>query len=306
MKKKIYSGLVCLTLMLASMPIMAMGAEANGEEYVPLRSTFESMGYRVDWSQDNPEDITIVRDDFPITFTDNRAELTADEGAFAISQAVYIDQGVAYLPTDGIALCNDLYRYHLAILDAIEAEEDERMPLQAIDATADQVLLCTWHKYPDSYITGSEMTLQYGDVWVFTADEILAWGKENSTQEDMTLRLEQLIGLPPQKGNTHFSLLWANPADIYRPSADAEIDDTVAELTFPADAAQEHIDWYNGNMKYSYQPHKYPWTRLGYTYDWNEESGEYGLSEFIIRDGAPVKVEGTYSNDEFIALFTAE
>ena len=83
----------------------------------------------------------------------------------------------------------------------------------------------------------------------------------------MYKRQEQLIGLPPQDGNTHFSVLRVNPADLYRPSRDNEIDDTQAELTFPEDATEEYKEWFESNAEYSYQPHRYPWTGLGYTYD---------------------------------------
>ena len=45
----------------------------------------------------------------------------------------------------------------------------------------------------------------------------------------------------------------------------------------------------------------YPWTRLGYTYDWNEAGDEYGLTEFIILPGSEVEIEWTLTTDEFIA-----
>ena len=45
----------------------------------------------------------------------------------------------------------------------------------------------------------------------------------------------------------------------------------------------------------------YPWTRLGYTYDWADNGQEYGLSEFLIRQGAEVEVAFTMTTEEFIA-----
>lgn len=206
--------------------------------------------------------------------------------------------------SEGIELQKNLNLYDNAIIDAMTAEEDELFPLRAIDTTQDNVLVCTWNKYPDSYVDGSTVTLQYGDVWVFTLDEVKEWGKKNGMSENMTLRMEQLIGLPPQKGYTHFSLLWADPDDLFRPSRDNEIDDTEAELEFPENATQEYIEWFNSNAEYSYNPHRYPWTGLGYTYDWADSGTEYGLSEFIIKDGSQVTVEKTYTNSEFFEYIT--
>ena len=93
--------------------------------------------------------------------------------------------------------------------------------------------------------------------------------------------------------------MWVDPDDLFRPSPDNEIDDTTVGLSFPENAAEEYQNWFNGNILYSYYPLRYPWTRLGYTYDWADNGTEYGLSEFIIRNNAKVRVEKTYSNEEF-------
>ena len=74
----------------------------------------------------------------------------------------------------------------------------------------------------------------------------------------MELRLQQLIGLPPQKGYTHFSLLWVDPDDLFRPSPDNEIDDTTVGLSFPENAAEEYQNWFNGNILYSLLPAPLP------------------------------------------------
>lgn len=40
--------------------------------------------------------------------------------------------------------------------------------------------------------------------------------------------------------------------------------------------------------------------RMRYTYDWADNGTNYGLTEFIIRDGSPVDVEFTYTNEKFL------
>jgi len=200
--------------------------------------------------------------------------------------------------------------YNNAVIDAMVAEEDEIMPLVAMthdsdmvgwNESGDKVLMVTWHKYPRSYTPGTEVTLEWGEVWVFTEKEIQNWyDNGNSDNQDEILRLEQLIGLPAGSGYTHFTMMWVSPDDLFRPSCDNEIDDTTAELTFAEDADESYIEWFNDNIIASYFPAAYPWTRLGYTYDWSGTGTEYGLSEFIVKSGSTVIVEDTLTNEEFL------
>jgi hypothetical protein len=113
------------------------------------------------------------------------------------------------------------------------------------------------------------------------------------TGEDQTLRLEQLLGLPPNDGKTTFAELWVKPADLFRPSADPEITDHEAGLVFPSvtdflTVSQTFINWFDALIASSYGEDGYPWTRLGYTYDWGNDESEVGVSEFVIRSGATV------------------
>lgn len=297
MRKKLWAILLAAVMMLSALPAFA--------DYVPLRAVFEKKGYTVLWSADQPDDVFVEIDGYSLNFQDGSNEVTSEEGVFHTEQAAYIENGTTYISEDAVSLCDNLYLYHNAILDCIQAEEDERLPLFPIDTSEEQVLVCTWHKYPDSYPDGEEIDIKYGHVWVFTTDEIYDFGRKNGQSDDMVLRMEQLIGLPPQAGKTHFTLLWVNPEDLYRPAPDAEIDDTIAELTFPETASEEYVEWFQGNMAASYEPHKYPWTRLGYTYDWADNGTEYGLSEYVLKNGSKATVEKTYTNEEFFEEITS-
>lgn len=295
--------LTALFLLLCMM-ISASAVFASNTEYIPLRKTFEGMGYTVSWLAETPDMAFVNIGDYQIAFQDGSSKITVDEGAFDISKEAYIEDGVTYIPEDSVVLCDNLHLYHNAIIDASVAEESELMPLKAIDTSADSVLVCTWNKYPETYVTGTDITISYGDVWVFTEEEIYAWGQENGMAEDMELRMQQLIGLPPQDSKTHFSVLRVKPKDLYRPARDSEIDDTASQLIFPENVTEEHKAWFEGNAEYSYNPHRYPWTGLGYTYDWADNGMEYGLSEFILKNGAEVTVEKTYTNEEFFEYIT--
>lgn len=299
MKKKLTALFSALCMIIFVPAVFA--AEA---EYIPLRKTFEGMGYTVSWSAQTPDLAFVNIGDYQIAFQDGSGEITVDEGVFDISKEAYIEDGVTYIPEDSVELCDNLHLYHNAVIDASAAEESELMPLKAIDTSAGSVTVCTWNKYPETYVTGTDITISYGDVWVFTEEEVYAWGQENGMAEDMELRMQQLIGLPPQDGKTHFSVLRVKPNDLYRPSRDSEIDDTVSQLTFPENVTVKHKAWFEENAEYSYNPHRYPWTGLGYTYDWADNGTEYGLSEFILKNGAEVTVEKTYTNEEFFEYIT--
>jgi len=48
-----------------------------------------------------------------------------------------------------------------------------------------------------------------------------------------------------------------------------------------------------------FEDKKYPWTRLGYTYDWGNPCHEVGLSEFVIKKDAEVIVEDIETVEEY-------
>lgn len=272
--------------------------------YVPLRRTFEDKGYTVTWTAERPDDVLVEKGDHTLEFRNGTNTIEADDGVFHTEQNTYIEDGTTYISEDSIELCDNLYLYHNAIVDAMQTDEDEILPLYPIDKSADKALVCAWHSYPDSYPSGEEVTINNGDVRVFVTDEIERFGKTNGYSDNMTLRMEQLIGAPPQSNKTYFTLMWADPDDLYRPCADRSIDTATASLEFPEGTDDEYIERFNSKITSSYYPHRYPWTRLGYTYDWADNGTEYGLSEYVIKNGSTVTVERTYTNKEFFDYIT--
>lgn len=43
----------------------------------------------------------------------------------------------------------------------------------------------------------------------------------------------------------------------------------------------------------------YPWTRLGYTYDWGNPRADMGLSEFVIKKGAEIAINSVYTTEDY-------
>ena len=202
--------------------------------------------------------------------------------------------------------------YSLSVEDAVFAEEDEIIPLVEIDKESsmvswneegDSVLMMTLHKYPDSYPDGSEVSLKWGEVWTVTEKEFIAWYKENGDNvTDWSLRLNQLLGMPADNGATHITAMWVKPDALLRPAYETDITKQVTNgFDENNPESDKYIQWFNNNIIHSYFDSAYPWTRLGYTYDWADNGKEYGLSEFLIQKDAEVKVEFTKTISEFIA-----
>lgn len=197
--------------------------------------------------------------------------------------------------------------YEQAMNDAMTIETDEihsvvTITPQSENATINDdgdVLLITWHKYPESYISGEDATLSYGEVWCFTDKEIASWYDSHKTNvADWELRFEQLLGLPEDKEYTHFTGMWVPMNAVKRPAYSYDITQPVTDMQFDDCADAVFVSWFNDNIIYSYFDSAYPWTRLGYTYDWS--GAEYGLSEFIVEKDTTTHVAFTYTTDEFV------
>ncbi len=142
------------------------------------------------------------------------------------------------------------------------------------------------------------------DVWVAMPEEFQNFCATHDIPESsLTLRLEQLIGLNPDGGRTRLVEIWASPGDIFRPSPDPEISDHEASLDFPVSGwltvSPEHMKWIDDLKAISYLPTGFPWTRLGYTYDWGNPNSNIGLSEFVIRQGATVEIQSVNRPEDY-------
>lgn len=166
------------------------------------------------------------------------------------------------------------------------------------------ILVVTWTAV-DKYEVGYQIA--QGDVWVTVAPELKNFCRKlNLSSEKLTLRLKQLLGLPLKPQKTDMVEIWADPEDLFRPSPDPEISDREAGLDFPKSdkfltIADDHICWFNKNKRTSYtiEEYPYPWTRLGYTYDWDNPKSEIGLSEFVIRKGARMQIHSVVKLDAY-------
>ena len=218
-----------------------------------------------------------------------------------------------------------LESYYEAIEDAKNPESDEiSKDLTAITKSnqnlfwdgkpgESRVLVATLTNY-DGYKLGQEEP-QTIDIWVTVYPELKNFCSQYQSlrEGNLELRLKQLLGLSPNWEYDKVVEMWIDPRYIFRPSKDPEISDSEAELEYPESEAfitisLEHKEWFEARKKKSYSQNnsngKYndnaqPWTQLGYTYDWGNSKSEIGLSEFVIKEGSPVKVESISSIENY-------
>ncbi len=185
-----------------------------------------------------------------------------------------------------------------------------------------QILMATWTKKqyyePTELRPGQTYPLPV-DTW-FTATP-LARDFCQALDLDvpmLTLRLEQLIGLPPGRGKDAFLEVWVDPTDLFRPCPDPEISDHECQVEIPVvdrdlrrpwDCGLKrqvsgryltvhpgHLRWMCDNWASSYGHEElfdnYPWTALGYTYDWGNPGDPVGLSEYVAPAGSVVVFHG--------------
>lgn len=201
--------------------------------------------------------------------------------------------------------------YQEAMEDAVFIEKEEIEPLVEITPENNlitwnedhtKVLMATFHKYPDSYVKGQEAVLSWGDVWTFSDKEFGAWYEKNSKSVgDWELRMKQLLGMPAENENTHVSLIWVDPKDMIRPAYETDITKQMKSEFTEADQENEsYQQWFDENIISSYFEGAYPWTRLGYTYDWADNGKDYGLSEFLVAQDSVVEVKDTLLLEDYI------
>lgn len=171
----------------------------------------------------------------------------------------------------------------------------------------DYLLVVTWKQkvdYYKPYLDSAFYNTGLYPIWITTAPELIKrMNKEKVIEVD--LRLKQLLGLPPTSVYSYFVEFWVKPDDLFRPCPDKEISDMNCNLCFPQNTDSIHIEWINSNRIDRYYScelfNKYPWTQLGYTYDWSPNNNSHvGLSEFVIGANKKIVVNAIYTTKEYL------
>jgi len=169
-----------------------------------------------------------------------------------------------------------------------------------------RVLVMTWTRSPEHIANiGVDMDIA-GDTWVTTVPELKKFCRDPALPAGkLALRLEQLLGLPPGAGKKYFVEMWVDPDDLFRPAPNPEITTHESPLEYPRSArflnvSRAYFWWFEKEQLMTQIGFKrYPWTRLGYTYDWGNPANPRGLSEFVIKKPARVGVASVSEIDVY-------
>ena len=200
--------------------------------------------------------------------------------------------------------------------------------LVAVDTgpKASPVTVVTWTKGGDAYKDKSNSP-DYKYTWVTVVPNLKKFCQEfirlhGEDPAQLSHRLEQRLGLPPDSGYDTFIEFTIDPRDpkFFRPCADPspgqktcmpEKARTAAELqndlksTDPKTKQElEHRYWFLNNYYGSFaSKNQYPWTSLGYTFDWaRKDSGDFeriGESEFIVAPDTPIKTSAPQNTAQY-------
>jgi hypothetical protein len=169
-----------------------------------------------------------------------------------------------------------------------------------------EYLMSTW-KYTSNPSTdwpvGAKKLLAY-QTWFTAVPQVKQFCQQYQATDsnipdnvELSLRLQQYLGLILNKYSTktHFVEMWVKAEDLTRPCIDGEINDSSCNLLpVPVPDSSPVIKAIYTNSYTNSKQEYYPWTGLGYTYDWgNKQKPHEGPSEFIINPTPekPVEVE---------------
>jgi hypothetical protein len=168
--------------------------------------------------------------------------------------------------------------------------------------TTKNVDVVTWSSDLESHSVGKAIRTLGADVWVTVVPDLklrCAGLKGNA----LALRLQQLLGLPPGDASDNKVFAFTvRSADVFRPCTDPRITTTSCSLDVPdgrrvglTDATAAAHDRFMlqqilSSYRTGFEQPGYPFTALGYTYDWKPDSETHhvGLSEYVVRRGAIV------------------
>lgn len=212
-------------------------------------------------------------------------------------------------------------RYQAAVKDAAFVKErDNARSLWAISSDnakliwnedKTKLLVATWKKQSDyqQFIKNNIQSSSNPDfaLWVTAAPQVKEFCQHYAglTPEQLNLRLKQYLGLAPSWQYDVFVELWVNPADLFRPCVDPEIEDSQCEMvvpkTFPAVANIADYGQFYKNLYFkSFRASAgVPWSGLGYTYDWGNEQSKVGASEFILKPNSPYQIKQVLSTLDY-------
>jgi hypothetical protein len=160
---------------------------------------------------------------------------------------------------------------------------------------------------------GDSLTAGTYGMWVTGVPEVQTICR--NFRGDVAMQLRQLLGLPPDADVPRVLVLKVGISDLFRPAPDDStntlspcktLPDTPIPAdcgnTFPSTTTPSHYQWMAVETLYLHTiPNGYPWTHLGYTYNWTPGADRYGASEYVIRGNAKAVIVENVPTERYCA-----
>jgi hypothetical protein len=159
------------------------------------------------------------------------------------------------------------------------------------------VLFTSYAGYADSLARGATGELVVPEVWVTLEGEVRD-SCARFPREAVEVETARLLGLTPRDGpGRSFVVLELPAAALFRPAADP--DPTRAEPCLSAGCPAPPDSAAMRAFLERQRATGYPFTGLGYTYNWRDGAPRYGASEYVIRAGTRVRVVSVTAPDRY-------
>lgn len=205
--------------------------------------------------------------------------------------------------------------------------------------SGDYVKVVTWSTYTSSYVMdGQPHTNNWTDpaIFVSAGGELQKYFRDNypvpsgSTATNNVL-VQKVQGMSPWAGaNKYFVEIWVKATDLYSPTRDTMITNHTSHADWPDPLPTHAVGMYaaipdftnfnqyitstnttnrgfDNRMSTDYP---YPFTGLGYTYDWSRDGSgntrQIGLSEFVVNGFSEWIVAGVYSTDTYLYSYIVD
>lgn len=207
-----------------------------------------------------------------------------------------------FFPTSVYAQSKGLDSASHEVWKNIESFEINKLPandsLVCLNESDDSVLVGVLLRDGDYEKYYKNATVINANVWMFIPDEIYdKYGKRYST----STRFCQFLGLDTiQKRDTVVIFNIARDS-LFRPAYNTSPYEKVISIPDSmrtCDSSDSTIkEWVTTQMK----TNTYPWTRMGYTYDWGTKEGNhFGATEFVCRKGSKISNVGYMTLGNFL------
>jgi len=169
------------------------------------------------------------------------------------------------------------------------------------DSTGQWVLLVTWVKDKPSEmerlsfdqdlwatVVPSIRSMLQREVYKKVADNLQAIPVQREMDIDVVTRTRQYLGLRPDSKYNYFIEFWVSPKSLIRPCENREVADNRC-------TSRKRPPEFTSISK------GFPFTGLGYTYDWGNQVTKIGATEFLVRAKEEIRIFQVVDNKQYLS-----